>query len=162
MSGMAFRPRKEAKRVTLSVTPLIDVLFLLIIFFTLTSTFKREGELDLELPESSTATTAAGRSGDRQPALELVITESGEITLDGDRLEMAQLEERLPLARETDPSRGVTVKAEAAVPHGDVVHVLDLVRDAGFPGVGIGTHLTAMGPVGEPSTREKTPAPAPR
>ena len=62
MSGLSFRRKKRAV-IDLNVISLVDILFLLLIFFTLTSTFKRAGELDLQLPESTTA--GPGRS---QPA----------------------------------------------------------------------------------------------
>ena len=58
MSALVFRARPGRRRAALSVTPLIDVLFLLIIFFSLTSTFDEAGELELDLPDSSTAEAA--------------------------------------------------------------------------------------------------------
>ena len=60
MSQMVFRPRKSGKEVVLNMTPLIDVLFLLLIFFMLTGTFKRVGELELQLPDSSTSAPFQG------------------------------------------------------------------------------------------------------
>jgi biopolymer transport protein ExbD len=55
VSRMVFRERRRTKSVDLNVTSLVDVLFLLLIFFMLTTTFKHAGELELNLPESSTA-----------------------------------------------------------------------------------------------------------
>jgi hypothetical protein len=57
-------PQAEArKQIDLNVTSLVDVLFLLLIFFTLTSTFKRAGEIELQLPKSTTGQpSAAGAS----------------------------------------------------------------------------------------------------
>ena len=49
MSGMMFRPRRGRKEVHLNVISLVDVLFLLLIFFMLTGTFKRMGELELRV-----------------------------------------------------------------------------------------------------------------
>ncbi|GJM44310.1 MAG: hypothetical protein DHS20C21_11520 [Gemmatimonadota bacterium] len=138
MSALAFRPRKSRKNVSLDVTPLIDVLFLLIIFFTLTSTFKRAGELELSLPESSTATPTAGED---DHLVELVVMEDEGLLLDGERLERAQLRDRLLAARQEDPQGRIVIQAEASVDHGTVVDLLDLVRDVGFPGVTVGTHL---------------------
>jgi biopolymer transport protein ExbD len=146
VSEFAFRPRKAPKRVTLSVTPLIDVLFLLVIFFTLTSTFKRVGEMELQLPESTTAVEAGASDG--VAPVELVVTEAGELSLDGETLDRAELERRLPAIRRADPERRVLLKAESGVDHGEVVALLDLVREAGFPGVGIGTHRRAPEPAG--------------
>ncbi len=139
MSVIAFRAGGGRKRVTLSVTPLIDVLFLLIIFFTVTGTFKRVGELELRLPDSETATIPTGEDPANQ--VELVVTEGGQFHINGEEVEMPQIKRRLQTLLAEEPQSRVTIKAEAGVPHGEVVRLLDIVRDAGFRGVGIGTHL---------------------
>lgn len=136
MSALAFRSSKSRREATLNVTPLIDVLFLLIIFFTLTSTFKRAGEMELELPESSTSAAAAD---DVSHAVELTLTVDGGIRIDGEAVAAEEVPRRLAAARAEDAERRAVLQAEAGVPHGDVVHWLDAVRDAGFPGVSIST-----------------------
>jgi biopolymer transport protein ExbD len=145
MSGMEFRPARKRTAVTLNLTPLIDVLFLFIIFFTLTSTFKRVGELELRLPDSSTAQPAP--AGAEALELELVATEDGRLLLDGAPLALAELKGALTDLHAASPERRVLIKAEAGVTHGEVVRLLDIVREAGFPGVGIGTERT--GPLSE-------------
>ncbi len=139
MSAMEFRARRGREAVHLSVTPLIDVLFLLIIFFMLTGTFKRFGELELRLPSSETATAAdPGGSGGQ---LELVVTEAGGYALDGLAIDASELESRLRAAHAAAPDRPVMLEAEAGVRHGEIVQVLDILRNVGFPGVGLGTEL---------------------
>ena len=81
MSGIVFRKPKARKQVDLNVTSLVDVLFLLLIFFTLTSTFKRAGEIALQLPKSTTA-EPTGSEASKQP-VDLVLTEKGTLLLDG-------------------------------------------------------------------------------
>ena len=93
MSVIAFRAGGGRKRVTLSVTPLIDVLFLLIIFFTVTGTFKRVGELELRLPDSATATIPA--EVDQASQVELVVTEGGQFQINGEEVPMPQIKRRL-------------------------------------------------------------------
>ena len=140
MSRMVFRERKRNKGVDLNVTSLIDVLFLLLIFFMLTSTFKRAGELELNLPESSTAAPAVGIA----PAegVSLVLTEKGTLMLDGATATFEELPQALQAVRERRPQAQVMIEAETGVPHGQVVRLLDAVRTAGFTGVGIGTTTT--------------------
>ena len=146
MSELAFRDRKDRHQVTLNVTPLIDVLFLLIIFFTLTSTFKRAGELELRLPDSSTAVPHLPDPELHQ--IEVVVTDDQRIFVDDERVEPDALAERLRAALAEDPDAQVVIKAEEDVRHAEVVRLLDLVRDTGFPGVAIGTELksTASSP----------------
>jgi biopolymer transport protein ExbD len=136
---MVFRTRKR-KQVSLSVTPLIDVLFLLLIFFMVTGTFKRAGELELHLPESSTSTPSINGVGTKE--VELVLTEEGRLILDGENVELPGLKSRLQGILAEDSKKRVMIKAESGVQHWEVVRLLDIVREAGFPGVGLGTRLT--------------------
>ncbi len=140
--ALNFRPEaKGGKSITLNLTPLIDVLFLFIIFFMLTGTFKRVGELQLSLPEASTATVSAQVEEAR---LELVATEEGELLLGEETIELADLKAALTARLAAAGDQGILVKAESGVTHGRVVELLDIVRDAGFAGVGIGTHTGVM------------------
>ena len=141
MSGVSFRRRKNRPTVDLNVTSMVDVLFLLLIFFTLTSTFKRAGELDLNLPKSTTAGAAAAGTSAEQP-LDLVLTEKGMLLLDGAPITFEALPPRLVAAREAKPDRQVLIEAEKEVPHEQVVRLLDAVRTAGFTGVGIGVRAS--------------------
>ena len=111
-----------------------------IIFFTLTSTFKRVGELELRLPDSSTSEAVAEDEEERR--VELIVTEDGRLFLGEEVIELPGLKRKLVQSREEAPEREILIKAEGGVDHAEVVFLLDLVRDAGFPGVGIGTHRT--------------------
>ena len=137
MSRMVFRERKRSKAVELNVTSLIDVLFLMLIFFMLTTTFKRAGELELNLPESSTARAPA--PGAAEETASLVLTEKGTLMLDGAPVTFESLAASLSALRARRPDAQITIDAETGVPHGQVVRLLDAVRTAGFHGVGIGT-----------------------
>jgi biopolymer transport protein ExbD len=138
MTRIVFRERKPRKTVDLNVTSLVDVLFLLLIFFTLTSTFKRAGELDLKLPESTTATRGRAGSGASAKPIELVLTEQGTLMLDGAPTTFDQLLPKLDSAHQRQPDGQVTIEAEERVSHGQVVKLLDAVRAAGFRGVSLG------------------------
>jgi biopolymer transport protein ExbD len=140
VSGVQFRARKQRKQVDLNVVSLVDVLFLLLIFFMLTSTFKRAGELELKLPKSSTA--APTRAGASDKPVELVLTEQGTLMLDGSPTTFDKLLAGLRALHEREPDGQVMIEAEEAVPHGQVVRLLDAVRTAGFRGVGIAVHAT--------------------
>ena len=136
MSGIVFRKPRARKYVDLNVTSLVDVLFLLLIFFTLTSTFKRAGEIELQLPKSTTA--EHGGSGASKQPVDLVLTEKGTLLLDGSPTTFEALVPKLRSVHERQPDRQVMIEAEERVGHGQVVRLLDAVRTAGFTGVGIG------------------------
>jgi biopolymer transport protein ExbD len=140
VSGVVFRARKPRKQVDLNVVSLVDVLFLLLIFFMLTSTFKRAGELELNLPASSTARPTG--VGAMTESVDLVLTEKGTLMLDGSPVTFETLPAGLRTVRERRPHAQIMIQAETSVPHGQVVRLLDAVRTAGFKGVGIGTTTT--------------------
>lgn len=140
MSRIVFRERRRRPQVDLNVTSLVDVLFLLLIFFTLTSTFKRAGELELKLPKSTTA--SPGGSGGSPKPVELVLTDHGTLLLDGAPTTFEQLLPKLSAAHQRQPDGQVMIEAEENVSHGQVVRLLDAVRAAGFKGVGIGVRST--------------------
>ena len=146
MSGIVFRKPKARKQIDLNVTSLVDVLFLLLIFFTLTSTFKRAGEIELQLPKSTTAQPQGG-AGTQQP-VDLVLTEKGTLLLDGSPTTFEALPPRLRAVHDRQPDRQVMIEAEEHVGHGEVVRLLDAVRTAGFTGVGIGVRNAQATPAG--------------
>ena len=141
MSEFSFR-RGGRKRVRIDLTSLIDVLFLLLIFFMLTSTFRRAGEMDLELAPSSTA-AAAELSAAGEP-VEVAMLADGSVRFEG--REIGDDEELLRILREShaaDPDRGVLLNAEAESRHADVVRLIDIVREAGYGGLSLGTEIRA-------------------
>jgi len=142
MSRLVFRERKRRPQIDLNVTSLVDVLFLLLIFFTLTSTFKRAGELELNLPKSTTA-GPGGAAASAKP-IELVLTEQGTLLLNGAPTTFEQVLTKLRALHERQPDSQVMIDAEEKVEHGRIVRLLDAVRTAGFTGVGIG--VRTVGP----------------
>ncbi|PSJ21544.1 biopolymer transporter ExbD [Halomonas sp. ND22Bw] len=112
-------PRRRREAVEVNLTPLIDVVFLLLIFFMVSTTFETRQALELVLPESET-----GVAAEASPVT-VVVTPEGAYRL-GDRalapgaLEAA-LAEAAPRARE----HGLVVEADGRAAHADVVRVLD-------------------------------------
>ncbi|WP_407275141.1 ExbD/TolR family protein [Halothiobacillus sp. DCM-1] len=129
---MNFRP-KPREELELNLIPLIDVIFMLLIFFMLTTTFIHDRTLNVTLPVSDQG------SAQRAPVQDHVIeiAEDGRIALDGHILPVDQLLPALrPLAADGRP---FVVWADANVVNQKVVTVLDLVRAAGITKVGLGT-----------------------
>ena len=116
------RPRTKQE---LNVAPLIDVVFLLLIFFMLASTFIKPEAIDLMLEGSSTGGNAA------EEMLNIEVVVDGTIRLNGLRLSMLQLETELISRIQGDQTRPVTIKAAAEVPVQTLVSIMDRVRAAG-------------------------------
>lgn len=139
MTEFTFR-RGARRRVLINLTSLIDVLFLLLIFFMLTSTFRRAGEMDLELATSSTA--AAAEASRQAPPLEISMLSDGTVRYDG--REIGDDEELLRILTDehsTEPDRVVLLNAEGEARHADVVRLIDIVREAGYGGLSLGTEI---------------------
>lgn len=139
MNDFTFRTRPR-RRVSINLTSLIDVLFLLLIFLMLTSTFRRAGEMDLELAASSTA-SAAEASSSEEP-VEVAMLADGTVRFDGQVVsDDEQLLRILSDAHAADPDRGVLLNAEAEARHADVVRLIDIVRESGYRGLSLGTEI---------------------
>ena len=82
---MNFQTRRK-EELELNITPLIDVVFLLLIFFMVSTTFQRETELSVQLPEAASDETA-----EVQDVIEIVINPSGRYYLNGRELVNNQL-----------------------------------------------------------------------
>ena len=121
---MDFSGRQRTKQ-ELNVAPLIDVVFLLLIFFMLASTFIKPEAIDLMLEGGSTG----GKAAEEMLNIEVVV--DGTIRLNGLRLSMPQLEAELASRIQGDQTRPVTIKAAAEVPVQTLVSIMDRVRAAG-------------------------------
>ena len=83
--------------------------------------------------------------GSESREVDLVITEEGTLLVNDVPVTWPELKRHLEGLRGGDAESSVMIRAETGVQHGEVVRALDIVRDAGFPGVGIGTHLGNAG-----------------
>lgn len=116
----------------INLTSLIDVVFLLLIFFMVTSTFiEIERKLSLQLPEAK----AADLKQKEQRPIQIEMDQEGQVTLDGQRMNLKTLETRL---QEFQGKRqSAVVRADRRLTHGAVTAVLGLCRDAGVHEIAI-------------------------
>jgi len=129
---MNFRQRSR-EPLELNLIPLIDVVFMLLIFFMLTTTFVHDRALQVDLPVSESG--SAERAELENHVIEL--DERGEIAVDGERVSEQALAATLR-AIATD-GRPVVLWADAQVVNQRVVTVLDQARRAGIARIGMGT-----------------------
>lgn len=119
----------------MNLTPMIDVVFTLLVFFMLATTFaERERFLDLELPYASNSTARQ-----EQPQ-ELVINVSreGGVWVDGHAMQGEQLAKVLSDAASRDRRTMVTIRGDRRGYYNEVVHVLDECLQAGLENVSLG------------------------
>jgi biopolymer transport protein ExbD len=111
------------------LTPLIDVVFLLLIFFLVTSEFEEEERrLDIVLPSATSASPMTSKPRE----LVIDITAEGEIFMRGQELTRKRLGERLQQAVANNPTnQTVVIRADEQVPFQPVVSVMDLCNRSG-------------------------------
>ncbi|WP_192036622.1 biopolymer transporter ExbD [Halomonas sp. YLGW01] len=126
-------PRRRREPVEVNLTPLIDVVFLLLIFFMVSTTFETRQALELELPESASAAAA-------EPApVVLVITASGDYRLGDVAVPRETLGAALESRGEAAREHGLIIEADGRVAHRHVVAALDEAAAQGITRVRIAT-----------------------
>lgn len=116
------------------MAPLIDCVFLLLIFFLVATTLKKiDRELPLELPESAAA-VAAPRSDD---LLVISLDAEGNCFLGGSPASTGMLHDRLREAAATNPDQKIRIEGDRAAPLEALVHILDLCNFEGLSNVRI-------------------------
>ncbi|NBT28811.1 MAG: biopolymer transporter ExbD [Gammaproteobacteria bacterium] len=125
------------EEVSINLTPLIDIVFLLLIFFMVSTTFDKETKLEIALPEASSAPAS------EMPASRLIlaITAKDEYALaiqsageasEGQKLEPQDLQSLFRAAFDKNPKVILVLKADAKTTHQAVVLALDAARKAGI------------------------------
>jgi len=118
--------KKENNGIEVNITPLIDVVFLLLIFFMVSTTFIYSNSIDVNLPAAKGDETSISEN------IRVVLTQAGVITIDGVAFEEKQVESKLTEMKKNKPESTVIIEADKNVTHGKVVFVMDASRKAGF------------------------------
>ena len=127
------RQRLRRRRVSLDISALIDVVFLLLLFFAVTTTFLEQPGIELSLPESSSAETTPPQQ------VRLFVSAEGKVFLADEPVELDQLESQLKAALQKRTDKDVILSADSRVDHGLVVKIMDAARRAGARGLSIAT-----------------------
>ena len=134
---MNFRSRKDDFESEINLTPLIDVVFLLLIFFMVTTTFSKEAQIKLKLPEA----TSAEKVDSKDKFLVIEINELGQFAVKGPEDEASRelissshetLRRTLKQAARNMKEPVVLIRADRLTPHESVVKAMDAARQQGF------------------------------
>lgn len=121
----------------LNLTPLIDVVFLLLIFFMVSTTFEKQAKLKIELPEASSEPSVS-----EQQDLVISISQKGVFFVNNNELVNAQsqsLQNALQNIVSDARDMPVIIKADANVAHKHVVMAMDVLGNMGFEKVSMAT-----------------------
>ncbi|MCG6964473.1 MAG: biopolymer transporter ExbD [Acidobacteria bacterium] len=111
------------------IAPLIDVVFLLLIFYSVTTQFVSDQRLKLKLPEAKTA-ESAGVSRERRPPV-VTVAVDGTVWIDQKLVPKTQLEGEMKRLVQRTPDKTIILKGDRGANYGIVIHVLDVARSVG-------------------------------
>ena len=123
-----------------NITPLIDVVFLLLIFFMVSTTFQRESEIEVTLPEAAIDAFVSDKS-----IVEITINAQGIYFVNGQRVlntQISTLKQALIKVAKGNKDPVIIVSADANTTHQSVVKVMDAARQLGFIHLSFATSQT--------------------
>jgi biopolymer transport protein ExbD len=133
---MNLRPKKEDEP-DVNLTPLIDVVFLMLIFFMVSTTFQKESVVKIDLPTASTEEEAKEKN-----IVEVTVNAAGEYYINRTRVlnrDSKTLKAAILKHAGTDNERPFIIRADAKAPHQSVVTVMDVAGQLGYTRLSIPT-----------------------
>lgn len=131
MSGLDRLREQAAAAEEPNLAPLIDIVFILLIFFVVTTTFAKDLGLDIQRPAASTAVEVPTR------VVRVAVSPSGEVTVDARPTSPWRLEDEVKQRLVNDLEKSVLVVADTAVEAGKLVQIMDACRRAGANNVAL-------------------------
>lgn len=135
---MNFRQRRQSDT-DVNITPLIDVVFLLLIFFMVSTTFERESEIRVALPEASEEQLQA-----REDIILVSIDTHEQVHIGDEALadtDIASISAALEQQADVVGDVPVVIRADAAVSHQAVIKVMDAARRSGLVNITFATRI---------------------
>ena len=126
---MKKKAQEEAGEIDL--TPMLDVVFILLIFFIVTSVFVTEAGIEVIKPEASTVEDTSG------DLILIAIGPSGDIWIDGDQIDPRFIRSRFELRLADAPNSAILIQADQNADNEQVMLILEAARDANIEDVSI-------------------------
>ena len=167
-SGSKFKRRSYTPIADINVTPLVDVMLVLLIIFMVTAPLLQVG-VPVDLPK-----TSAQQVGGKDEPMVVSVNSQGEVFLGETKYDIAELGAKLKAVHEEKPDQRVFMRGDKAVDYGKMMEVMGVVIDSGFRQLGEQAQALGRGTVtpaapGQTAPRApqapaqpQTPAPTPR
>lgn len=130
---MRYRQRRGQAEQDINISPLIDMVFILLIFFMVSTTFVKDMDLDIDRPKASSAEPSSTK------AIRLYIDNNGDTYLDGQPIRTWVIQSRLRDLLKTSTGSSVLVVTDENVPASKLITVVDQARLSGAQDVGVAT-----------------------
>jgi biopolymer transport protein ExbD len=131
--------RAKNKTTEINIAPLIDLIFLLLIFFMVTTSFVKETGIDIQRPRASTADLK------EKGSILIGVSSDGKIFLDRKRIDIRSVRAHIDQCLAVNPEGAVVVVADKKSDTGIVIQVMDQCRLAGAENVSIAASRTDVG-----------------
>src|SRR5262245_49272250 len=152
-----FRRRRYVPIADINVTPLVDVMLVLLITFMITAPLLQVG-VPVDLPK-----TSAQQVGGKDEPLVVSVNAQGEVFLGETKYDLGELGTKLKAVHEEKPDQRVFMRGDKSVDYGKMMEVMGVVIDSGFRQLGLlGEAAQQLGKGGAGGTVTPAPAPAPR
>jgi biopolymer transport protein ExbD len=130
---MARKVRTEEEDAQIDMTPMLDIVFIMLIFFIVTTVFVKEAGIEVNKPEASEAFMPKNAN------IFIAITDDGDVWLDKRQVAVDSVRANIERLLTEQPTDYVIIQADVKSKHGVVVKVMDQVKDAGVDKISVAT-----------------------
>lgn len=131
MKSGLIKKKDEEEAGEIDLTPMLDVVFILLIFFIVTSVFVTEAGIEVIRPEASTVEDTSG------DLILIAVGPAGDIWIDGEQVDPRFIRSRFELRLTDAPNSAIIIQADAAANNEQVLLILEAARDANIADVSI-------------------------
>jgi biopolymer transport protein ExbD len=121
---MARKPIREAEQAEIDITPMMDIVFIMLIFFIVTTSFVKEAGIDVNKPEAAQAQKKPSAT------IFIAIRANGEIWMDKRPVDVERVSANIERLRAESPTDTIIVQADKEAKHGVVMEVMDQIKTA--------------------------------
>jgi biopolymer transport protein ExbD len=134
---MRRRNSREDDEAEINLTPMLDVVFIMLIFFIVTASFVKESGIDVNRPDAATATVK------ERGNILVAITDSNQVWIDRRQVDVRSVRANIERLHAENPQGSVVIQADRNSKNGLLVQVMDAARQAGVFNVSIAAQEAA-------------------
>ncbi|UAA37769.1 biopolymer transporter ExbD [Paraneptunicella aestuarii] len=128
---MARKHRAEEEDASIDMTPMLDIVFIMLIFFIVTTSFVKEAGIEVNKPDASNATKQKSAN------IFIAINEDGDVWMDKREVDVERVRANIERMLAEQPTEVVIIQADEKAEHGKVVEVMDQVKAAGISRISV-------------------------
>lgn len=118
--------KKQEEEAAIDMTPMLDIVFIMLIFFIVTASFLKEAGIEVDRPDGSSATDQTKAN------IMIAITDTDEVWMEKRRIDVRAVRANVERLKAENPEGSIVIQADKGSTTGVVVDVMDSLRNAGF------------------------------